>query len=143
MNGDFHHSSSLSKSPRGDYKVRGPRRGKDKNKDEAANRAERDWPREIRLVYDGGIKMDKQHSVIKAIIKETICGCECDMIMRDAFLETGGWAEYSFDMAREAIKSLQITSQYYQEAYRRAKRDGNFVSRIGEVVRILSSNNPI
>jgi hypothetical protein len=109
-----------------------------RNKDQAFNDAERHWPSKIRVVYnDGTVKIRQQNHVIKTIIAEAIHRCEHHMITVDAFPETGQREEFRLEMAKKAIKSLRARgkdNEDYKEAWHRAKKDGNFIHRIGEVV---------
>lgn len=109
-----------------------------KNNDQLANNAEKQWPARVRLVYNDGIQIRLQNSVIKTILAEANHCCGREMITRNAFPETGQLDEFRFRMAKRAIRLLYVEmkdSQAFEEAYYRAKKDTTFVQRIGELVR--------
>lgn len=116
-------------------------KGKEKNilKDQVANTAEEHWPSVLQVVYDNGLKVRQQNSVIKTIIAQVIQCCEYRMITQDAFPEMGQRGEFRDKMVKLAIKILckkVVPNENFIAAYCRAKIDEDFVQVIGEVVSV-------
>lgn len=108
-----------------------------RTKDRVANEAELQWPTNIRIHYKEGIKIRIQKPVIKTIIAETIHRAEVHMLTEDAFPEAGRREEFRYTNAKQAIKALSTNldaSEDYKDAYSRAKKDSNFVHKLGELV---------